>query len=61
MAEILVRPENVAYVQGSPGENEEEYFFDLILENAQERAMIYFFVLAHGFDVGDEAGTPHVH
>lgn len=57
IGEILLEPEGVTYVQGSAGDVEDEFVFELIAEGESERMVAYFFVLAHGFDVETEA--PH--
>ena len=50
MGELLVQPEIVSYVQGYDGDHDEEFVFELIAENEQERSSAYFFVLSHGYD-----------
>ena len=56
VGELLVQSEQVSYVQGTEGEQEGEYAFELLAENEKGRFAVYFFVLAHGFD---EEGTLH--
>lgn len=56
MGELLVEPEQVAYVQGTEGDREGEYLFELISETETERTAAYFFVLAHGLDHEDAEG-----
>lgn len=50
VGELLLAPEQIAYVQGTPGDQEGEYVFELISENETDRASLYFFILAHGYD-----------
>lgn len=52
--ELLLAPEPVTYVQGVAGDQEGEYIFEAIEEAGGERQVLYFFVLAHGFDEGEE-------
>ena len=56
IAEVIVDPEDVAYVQGVAGEIETEHVFELISETETERTAAYFFVLAHGYE--DELMVP---
>jgi len=56
VGEILLIPDQIAFVQGLRGESEHEFIFELISENDVERAVSYFFVLVHGFeDEGESA------
>lgn len=50
--EILVRPQDVTYVQMEPHGSgpEEEFVFELISETESSRVATYQFVMAHGFD-----------
>lgn len=52
VGEILVQPEQITYVQGTPGETEEEYVFELISEGDASRVSAYFFVLSHTYEEG---------
>jgi hypothetical protein len=56
IGEILVAPEQVAYVQGTVGKEEGEYFFELVSESESDRVAAYFFVLSHGWE--EEGFTP---
>jgi hypothetical protein len=60
-AEILVAPEQIDYVQGMPGEHEGEYVFEAVAESESDRMAVYFFVMAHGWDVEDETAASRVH
>ncbi len=61
VGEILLDPESVAYVQGGPGEQEEEYLFELISETETDRWAAYFFVLTHGYEDQPPTGHARVH
>jgi len=56
LGEILVEPEQVSYVQGTAGEEEGEYVFELITENESDQVASWFFVLSHGYET--EGATP---
>lgn len=59
--EILIAREPIAYVQSSEGEQEDEFVFELIVENESEHASAYFFVIAHGYEVDDSETSGRVH
>ena len=62
MAELLISPEHIAYVQDLGEEREGEHVFEAIAENATERFAAYAFVLTHGFEedpVDHTPGTGH--
>lgn len=60
VGEILLDPDQVAYVESFAEEREGEFAFEAIGESATERRVICFFVLSHGFDEedDDESGLP---
>ena len=58
LGELLIAVEPIAYVEGTRGDQEGEFVFELIAENDTDRISAYFFVLAHGFDVEEEDPTP---
>lgn len=60
VGELLVEPEQVAYVQGAAGDREDEFVFELVAESEDDRVVSYFFVLAHGYDV-EEVEPTHPH
>jgi len=60
-AEILVAPEQIDFVQGMPGEQDGEYVFEAVSETESDRMAVYFFVLAHGWDVEGELVASRVH
>lgn len=55
LGELFLEPEQVSYVEGSAGDREDEYLFELITESEDDRIASYFFVLTHGYD-GDAPG-----
>jgi hypothetical protein len=62
VGELLLAPELISYVQGMPGEREDEYVFELVSESEDESYAAYYFVLVHGFVDDVEPGpTSRVH
>lgn len=61
MGELFVDPEPVAYVVGSPGDQEGEFVFELIVETEKDRVMAYFFVLTHGYENEEDFTPGRVH
>lgn len=61
VAELLVEPEEVSYVQGAAGEEEGEFLFELIAESETEQAVSWFFVLSHGYDTESGSTPGRVH
>jgi hypothetical protein len=58
MGELLIEPEHVTYVQGSAGDREEEFVFELISETEAEQIASYFFVLTHGYEPQEPTSHP---
>ncbi|WP_295799536.1 hypothetical protein [uncultured Microbulbifer sp.] len=58
VGEVFVEPELVSNVRITPGEKE-EVIFDLMSEVEGEEQVLYYFVMAHGYDVS-EAPQPVV-
>jgi hypothetical protein len=58
LGELLIASEPIVYVEGTRGDHDEEFVFELIVETPDDRMSAYFFVLAHGFDVEEEDPTP---
>ena len=58
LGEILLDPDQVSYVQAVPSENEGEHVFELISEAGDTPFAAYFFVLAHGFEEGEDPSPP---
>jgi hypothetical protein len=61
VGELLLAPDQIAYVQGATGELEHEFVFELITETEHERFVSYFFVLIHGYDEEGEFTPSRVH
>jgi hypothetical protein len=61
LGEVVLVPDQVSYVQGSPGDQEGEYLFELISETETERFVAYFFVLVHGYDGEGSYSPSRVH
>lgn len=57
LGELFLDPEQISYVEGSAGEREDEFVFELITETDTDRLAAYYFVLTHGYDGGD--ARPH--
>lgn len=58
LGELLLDPEQVAYVQVVPPETEGEHVFELISEAGDKAFAAYFFVLTHGFEEGEDPAAP---
>lgn len=59
VAELLISPANISYVQDLGEEREGEHVFEAISENATERFAAYAFVMSHGLEEeAPEHGTP---
>jgi hypothetical protein len=52
VAEMLIMPNEIAYVQCEQGEGE-EFIFECIIESPQGREAAWHFVLSHGYDDGE--------
>ncbi len=61
IGEIVVDPEQVAYVQEVPGDVPDEHTFELVAESESEPFPAYFFVMAHGWDEAQVATPRRVH
>jgi hypothetical protein len=61
VGELLIAPEQIAYVQGIASDRDHEFIFELITETETERFAAYFFVLVHGFDEDGEFSPIRVH
>jgi hypothetical protein len=58
VGELSLTAEDVTYVQGTAGEREGEFVFELISEAETERTMAAFFVMAHAFEEDGEHSRP---
>lgn len=61
VGELLLVPDQIAYVQGSPSDSADEYLFELITETEVNRFAAFFFVLVHGLDEQGEFSASRVH
>jgi len=61
LGELLIAPEQIAYVQGVSGDRDDEFIFELITETEAERFVAFFFVLVHGIDEEAEPSSSRVH
>ena len=61
VGELLLAPEQIAFVQGATGDREDEFVFELIAETDADRYPAYFFVLIHGIDEEGEFSPSRVH
>jgi len=61
LGELVIEPEQVAYVEATAGEGEGEFLFDLISENETERFSGWHFVLSHGYEAQETAGPGRIH
>ena len=59
LGEILVAPEQVAWVRGFTGEIDGEYIFEMMAESDTEPFAAYFFVMTHGMDDDDPGAKVH--
>ena len=50
VAELLLFPAEVAYVQFETGEAEGEFLFECVVESERSREVAYHFVLSHEYD-----------
>lgn len=61
VAELLVEPEAVSYIEEVPADTAEEHVFELVSDTKEGRFAPYFFVMAHGLEVDAPASLRHVH
>jgi len=61
LGEIVVDPEQVAYVEGAPPEQPDEHVFELISETENDRFAAWVFVLTHGWDEDGDFTAGRVH
>jgi len=53
VGEILVFPQDIAYVQVEPTETDGEWLFECVVETEKAREIAYHFVMAHEYDDGE--------
>jgi hypothetical protein len=61
VGELLIDPEQVAYVEAVPPERDDEHVFELITEAENDRFAAWFFVLVHGWQAEDGVSEGRVH
>jgi len=61
VGEIRLSSNQITYVQGSPGEQEGEFLFELITESDSDRIAAYFFVLSHGYEAEEPPPRSRIH
>jgi hypothetical protein len=61
VGELLIDPEQVAYVEAVPSERADEHVFELISETEQDRFASWFFVMIHGWQDDDAVSEGRVH
>ncbi|HVS04260.1 MAG TPA: hypothetical protein VMT16_15960 [Thermoanaerobaculia bacterium] len=61
VGELFLDPEQVDYVQATPGEVDGEFLFELIAESETDSVATFFFVLSHGYDVQEPEAPRRVH
>ena len=50
VGELVVFPQEVAYVQTEPAETEGEFIFECVIEGENAREVAYHFVMAHEYE-----------
>jgi hypothetical protein len=61
LGELLVAPEQISFVNGTEGDREGEFLFELVQETEDDRFVAYFFIMAHGLDHESQSSTSRVH
>lgn len=61
LAELVLDPEQITYVQALPPERDDEHVFELISEGDHEPFAAYYFVLVHGYGADEEPPQSRVH
>jgi hypothetical protein len=61
IGEIAVEPQRISYVQAAEAEQPDEFPFELVAEEGDDRIVAYFFVLTHGFDTEEGQPRQRVH
>jgi len=61
IGEIVIDPQRVSYVQPVEGEQPDEYPFELVAAEGDDRRLAYFFVLTHAYDTDETAPRQRVH
>lgn len=53
VGEVVVFPNEIAYVQTEPGEQEGEFVFECVIETEAAREVAYHFVMAHEYEAAE--------
>jgi hypothetical protein len=61
VGEMIVEPQRVSYVQPVESEQPDEFPFELVSSEGNDRQVAYFFVLTHDFDGENAAPRQRVH
>jgi len=61
VGEMLIPSEGIAFVQGVIGDQDGEYVFELVPEGESDGSAVYFFVMAHGYDVQEPLDSHRMH
>lgn len=56
IAELVIDPRHVLYVEARPDEDE-QVLFEVVVENEGEALPLYHFLMAHGYDEGQESAS----
>jgi hypothetical protein len=63
VGELLIAPDQIAYVQALTPDREDEFVFELVTESETENELFpaYFFVLVHGYSGDRDETVGRVH
>ena len=61
VGELLLTPEEIAFVQGAPGDQEGEFVFELFGRDEHGQGPVAFYVMTHGLETEDESNRGQVH
>jgi hypothetical protein len=61
VGELVVFPQDVAYVQVEPAEGDNEWLFECIVESEKAREVAYHFVMAHEYDEAEHRTEKWTH
>ncbi len=61
VAEMVVFPAEIAYVQAEQGDHEGEWVFECVIEGENAREVAYHFVMAHEYESGEHKSEKWTH
>ncbi len=61
VGELVVDPEQIAYVEAVPSEQSDEFVFEAISETENDRFAAWIFVLVHGWEESGDLDAARVH